>query len=133
MILLTYLKNPYPFKVWLFTLFAGPLVGIWYDFFLWPQDAELGWLFGGPILLTIGGVFISLPAFIIFFAVFLLFEKTGLPEIVFKLLLSLLAVAGVIGTLHFFLTFSVLWSQRFFSKLEEIKKILNEAERINKP
>src|SRR6476620_2303972 len=98
------LNKYYPFKVWAVTLIGGPFLGILLNIVRRPDSFELSYLLAGPVLLAFGGVFVSLPAFAIYYFAYRVLREKMPSELYFKLILCPLSILGIIITVYFFVS-----------------------------
>jgi hypothetical protein len=82
----TFTENSYPYKHWLASLALGSLVGL-------ASSIEM------YLVYLMMGVIFSLPAFVVYLIAFGLLSKNAFSPFILKVILNLLAVAGVVITL----------------------------------
>jgi hypothetical protein len=92
----------YPFQVWASTLLFGSFLGIWLNFIRRPDSFDIGWALVSPIVLSLLGIFASLPAFGVYYLSFLLLHQRLKSTLLLKVLLGTLSIAGTLATLYFF-------------------------------
>src|SRR5690606_12650275 len=102
------LNKYYPFKVWAATLICGPFLGIILNIVRRPDLFELDYFLGGPWLLALGGAFVSLPAFAIYYLAYQLLRQRLRSELYFKLILCPVSIICVILTIYFLISEAML-------------------------
>lgn len=85
---MTFTENPYPYKHWLASLVMGSLIGLGSSLSL---DLFL-------VYLMMSFVF-SLPVMVVYLIAFSLLSKSSFSPFILKILLNLVAIAGVVITL----------------------------------
>lgn len=85
----------YPFKVWLSILCVSPFLGIGLNAIRIRQFEDLSVLLGAPLFLFLGGLFISIPCFIIFFFLYKFLYRKQISVVLSKILFSIFDVACV--------------------------------------
>lgn len=91
----------YPFQVWASTLVVGPILGILLNVVRRPDSFDLGYVFGGPLALALGGAFVSLPAFAIYYLIYRGLRLKIKSDIYLKFILCPIVFAGLIATIYF--------------------------------
>jgi hypothetical protein len=91
----------YPFQVWASTLIVGPILGILLNVLRRPDSFDFGYVFGGPFALALGGAFVSLPAFAIYYLIYRSLRLKMESDIYLKFILCPIVIAGLIATIYF--------------------------------
>ena len=92
----------YPYQVWATTLIGGPFLGILLNGIRRPDTFNVGYLFGGPVVLGLGGAFYSLPAFVIYCFIYRKLRDKIYSEIKLKFILCPISFLGFVATIYFF-------------------------------
>lgn len=92
-----FLRRGYPLKVWLITLVCGPYLGMLLNF-LWSPDMFEASMLYGPLFIAFVSIFFSLPAFGIYYIVYVMIIKIIRSEIILKAILCLISCFGVAVT-----------------------------------
>ena len=94
------MKQDYPIKHWLLTIFFSPLALMFYSLFSQPEHLSAEDLFQ-MFLLSFGlGFLFSLPSFFIYLAVFYFLSKKKIQPAISKLILISIAVTGVFISMY---------------------------------
>jgi len=94
----------YAFKVWAATLICGSFLSIFLNIVREPESFELSYLLAGPPLLALGGAFVSLPAFAIYYCTYRILHKKIHSGIYLKFILCPLSIVGLLTTIYFFVS-----------------------------
>lgn len=94
------LSRYYPFKVWASILAISPILAVVWNAIAEPWDFNSDAILT-PLFLIVGGAFVSLPAFGIFFLSFKQIPKLVASEIVVKMLLIIICLLITTLTIYF--------------------------------
>jgi len=87
----------YPIKVWLITLLGGPSLGIFLNILNDSDSFEASMLYA-PLVIAFVSTFISLPAFGIYYMMYMGLAKIIKSEVILKAILCSYSCIAVVGT-----------------------------------
>jgi len=94
------LLNKYPFRVWLFIVFAAPFLGIWLNSIRIRQYENIALLLGVPFALFLSGLFLTIPWLMAFSFLYRFLYRRHIPVVLSKILLSFFNVGCVYLTFY---------------------------------